>query len=266
MGRQTSKIPIKIMQADIVGDCPRLNRRFELVEGQASTVASDLSTLQTKVATLANSSLSGSGNVSGGENLTDVGRITKVVARGSIGEAGFSDADVVRGAPVLVHAGALTVVDSAGKLKESPGISDSGSVVAITESVELDSAVTKYQNVATYGIGVVPVYASVNLTNQSALINATALQVGGAMAPAGLYHISIYAATHTAGTGGVTITIAFNDGNGSQTLLIALTLNGAIAPTTPYTIYTAGAANITYAVAYTATGSYDLRIRLLSLG
>ena len=46
------KVPISIAQTDLVGDCKRLNRRFDLVEGRVSSTESDLTTLQGNVETL----------------------------------------------------------------------------------------------------------------------------------------------------------------------------------------------------------------------
>jgi hypothetical protein len=37
-----SKVPIKVVQTDLVGDCPRLNRRFDLVEGRASALETSI--------------------------------------------------------------------------------------------------------------------------------------------------------------------------------------------------------------------------------
>ena len=49
---ETSKVPIKVVQADLVGDCVRLNRRFELVEDRASAIADTVTGIQTQVASL----------------------------------------------------------------------------------------------------------------------------------------------------------------------------------------------------------------------
>src|SRR5436190_2166954 len=58
--------------------------------------------------------------VHGAKSLTTVNRVTKVTEAGTIGEAAFSDTDVMLGAPSLTHAGRLPKVSATpGTLEES---------------------------------------------------------------------------------------------------------------------------------------------------
>lgn len=47
------RVPIKIRQSDLVGDCVRLNRRFDLTDGRISEVGAAVSSVQEQVTTLA---------------------------------------------------------------------------------------------------------------------------------------------------------------------------------------------------------------------
>ena len=60
----SSKVPIKIVHTDLVNDCNRLNRRFDLVEGQASTAAASVAALQEQVTKLTATSATTQGTAS----------------------------------------------------------------------------------------------------------------------------------------------------------------------------------------------------------
>ena len=101
--------------------------------------------------------------------------------------------------------------------------------------------------------------AGVNLAGQTANISATAACTAQST---GLYRVSLALRTEATGTGGVTATIAANNGFGavSQTTasqaLTALT-NGINAS---YLVYVAAGQAINYSAAYTATGTYGLSL------
>jgi hypothetical protein len=127
----------------------------------------------------------------------------------------------------------------------------------------LGAKATTYNNAATAGIGAVPVYASVALTNQSASIGATNLQVGGAVAPVGQYRVSWHTATRTAGAGSVLVTVGWNDGISAKTLTGTINLTaGAFQTIITPIIHADGTNNITYATTYAATGAYDIYVTL----
>lgn len=45
----TDRVPLKIVQSDLTGDCVRLNRRFDLVEGRVSQLGQEVSGINTTV-------------------------------------------------------------------------------------------------------------------------------------------------------------------------------------------------------------------------
>ena len=138
---------------------------------------------------------------------------------------------------------------------------------AILLQLDFSGKIITYALAATAGIGLTPVYAAPDYSNNSSSLGPLALSVGGGMAPAGSYLVGVTLVTHTTGTGNVILTITFNDGNRVETITLPLTLNAATALTPVYQIYTSGGANITFATAYTGpTGTYDLHVRLIALG
>ena len=138
----SSKSPLKIIATDIIGDCPRLNRRFDLVEGQASDSTANISDLKTTVSGLKVSvAAAGPGDVMGGSSLADIGRMTKVTEENTIGETTFSDKDVVLGAKSLIDVGRIPKITAAGTVTES-ALKDNGTVVSGTEPLHLDTGAT----------------------------------------------------------------------------------------------------------------------------
>ena len=139
-----------------------------------------------------------------------------------------------------------------------------GSATAATAvAIDQNGVTSIYNGVATAGIGTTPVYASVSVTNKTANYSGN-LQVGGAIAPAGQYRLSYYAATRTAGTGNVATTFGWNDGISAKTYgpAILTLIANAFIQTSGQCIVTAGASNITFSSVYTGTGAYDLYISL----
>ena len=120
----------------MTGDCARLNRRFDLVEGQSSTVtaahastAATVATLQTAVTTLQNTAITG--DVSGGAALTDVGTITKVIAPGVIGESSISDDGTTVTISELVKVAARLGVGMAGAFSPAQVVADFRNAAAV---------------------------------------------------------------------------------------------------------------------------------------
>lgn len=104
----------------------------------------------------------------------------------------------------------------------------------------------------------------VNLTGQTATIGSTSLVTSPAV---GMYRVSIYAATSTAGNGGdtVTVTIGWTDAIGAKTYVTA-TLDLSTTAAQPLTIalpILVASGNITYATTVVKTGSpqYLLSLR-----
>ena len=152
---------------------------------------------------------------------------------------------------------------SSGNTVGSPAVVNSWlSIDPATGYLTVAQKVSSYNGAATAGIGTTPVYASVAVTNQSAN-NSGNLQVGGAIAPAGQYRLSYYAATRTAGAGNVALTFGWNDGISAKTYPAILTLiANAVIQSAGQCIVTSGASNITFSAVYTATGAYDMYISL----
>jgi hypothetical protein len=74
----------------------------------------------------------------------------------------------------------------------------------------LSSKALTYNNLSTAGIGVTPVYWTVGLVGQTASVTTTNIT---SSCNAGLYSVSYYLKTTTAGTGGTaSVTLNWNDG------------------------------------------------------
>ena len=159
--------------------------------------------------------------------------------------------------------GLFAIQGSAGNaVGASPTFNNFLTIDPSTGYVTVAQKLSSYNGAATAGIGTTPVYAAVSLTNQSAN-NSGNIQVGGAIAPAGQYRLSYYAATRTAGAGNVALTFGWNDGISAKTYPAILTLiANAVIQSAGQCIVTSGASNITYSAVYTATGAYDLYISL----
>src|SRR6185436_5118883 len=140
-------------------------------------------------------------------------------------------------------------------------------------ALELSEGVAStYNTKATAGVGLVPVYAAVRLTAQTTSIGTTNLRVGGAVAPAGLYRVTVYVKTTTAsGADTLTVTIGWNDGVAARTTTVTIQLSTTGAGgfgSGQVPIEADGANDITYATTRTgATGTpqYSLRVTLEQL-
>lgn len=124
-----------------------------------------------------------------------------------------------------------------------------------TWSVARDGYFPIYNSIATAGMGVTPIYATVSSTGQSASIGTADLQVGGSIAPAGLYKLTYYLVTTTAGTSGtIKATFGWTDPGAARTVDSATITFGTLA--TPATgevyIQADGVNNITYSTTVTA--------------
>jgi len=141
------------------------------------------------------------------------------------------------------------------------GVSNTQPRLVGNGELQLPGMTTVYNNAATHGIGTPPVYATATYANQSGT-NTTSLQVGGAKAPAGLYRVSIYVNTHTAGAGNVVVAVSTNDGIGVKTFSVTLNLIAGNAGQTTILPRTDGSVDITLTATYAATGAYDLYVTM----
>lgn len=102
------------------------------------------------------------------------------------------------------------------------------------------------------------VCASIAATNLSAAYASANLQVNGGIAPAGMYRVSVYIATRTAGSGIATLVIGWTDGIGAKTIGPGMNLTAGNSSVVTIPLHSSGVANITLSVTYSATGAYDL--------
>lgn len=146
---------------------------------------------------------------------------------------------------------------------------------------------TTYNNVATAGIGVVPVWGVSSLTGQVAAITATTLKATGTSPGAGQYRIAAYVASTvvcaTPGTAAVGITLTYTDDIGTKTAqTLPLVVNGGVTLATTVGLgnttnsaygeanfFAAATTNIQFATTYVActagTGTYSIRVALEQL-
>jgi hypothetical protein len=83
-----------------------------------------------------------------------------------------------------------------------------------------------------------------------------------ASAPVGLYRITAYLATSTAGSGNVVTTLGWTDAVGAKTSATpaTLTMTSGTFVTGTITVQVAASSNITYATAWTSTGQYNIYV------
>lgn len=128
------------------------------------------------------------------------------------------------------------------------------------------SLILKYGDVSTAGRGVGAIFASVSSTSQTASIAAANLQVGGAVAPAGLYRVSVYAVYTTTGAAAMSIDLGWSDPGQAQTKNLVAALSGAAKNfhESSTVIRADGVANITYATTVTGrtTDVYAIYVTL----
>lgn len=124
----------------------------------------------------------------------------------------------------------------------------------------------KYDGVTTDGMGVPPIYANVVLAAQTASVAAANLRVGGVVAPAGLYRVSVYILTTVAGSAGtVTINILFNDGIAARTDSFVISLAALAYGGTSFVVGNDGVHDIQYSTTVAgATGSPQYAFRVVT--
>lgn len=123
---------------------------------------------------------------------------------------------------------------------------------------------TAYQNLATEGAGAVAVYRSVATTGQVGSITTSNLQVASAIAPVGLYLVSVYTVVTTVGTGTLLSTIGWNDGTAARTIASAgISATATNFEQVRYLVRADGANNITYATTRSVSdGAYSIYVVL----
>ena len=125
---------------------------------------------------------------------------------------------------------------------------------------------TRYDALATAGIGVVPVYAVVSSTGVSGSVGTTSLLVAGGTAPAGIYRVAVYLSTRTTGASGfVQVNYGWTDGGIARTPIVS-GLGIAVSNATFFNsqvFHTDGSANITISTTDPGTGgTYDIYVTL----
>ncbi|HEY5990850.1 MAG TPA: hypothetical protein VIV12_31310 [Streptosporangiaceae bacterium] len=189
----------------------------------------------------------------------------------ALGRAAAGIAEVNNGIPgtlatlrvgTLSSTGVLALTSGAGfGITITPG---AAALTQIVSSLTISGLISNYNAVNTAGQGIPPIYFYDTQANLSATRGPINMQVGGAIAPIGLYRVAIYIATHTAGTGNVVVTLGWTDGIGAKTLATppTLTLTAGSFQQAVAHIRTAGGANITYTATYTGTGAYDIDVSM----
>ncbi len=130
-------------------------------------------------------------------------------------------------------------------------------------SLALVNQVSAYNNTATAAGGIAAIFASVASTGQTASIGSTNLQVGGAVASAGLYRVHIYTVVTSTGTGTLTSTLGWSDPAAARTITSAgIATTATNYEQVSYDIRVNGIANITYATTLSVSGTYSIYVTL----
>jgi hypothetical protein len=108
---------------------------------------------------------------------------------------------------------------------------------------------------------------SVTVLAQSGTLTAQNLQINSAIAPAGVYMVSMYITTATVGSGAAAGTVSWTDTIGAKsfTLIPAFNLTSGTFGQGTFVLQTAGGVNITFAVIATTTGTYNVYTTLTRL-
>lgn len=149
-----------------------------------------------------------------------------------------------------------------------------GSVIAILDyalysaggRIFLGGTIANYNGVVTAGNGMTAIYGALDLTGQSNSINTTTLFSVPASG-AGMYRVSYSLIDSVAGSGGtVTVTIGNTNPTGGNTQTSSpLSLTGSGELSGSFTMYSAGAQNITYATTVLSpigSPKYDIHLRV----
>jgi hypothetical protein len=141
---------------------------------------------------------------------------------------------------------------------------DSIQVGSSAFGVTMTGKMVKYNNVATAGIGLTPVYWTVGLTGQTSSVGSTNVTT---TAGAGVYKITYYLKTTTAGTGGtVSLTLNWNEGTAMTVTTGTASLSSSTGVVSGVQVIKAGASStISYATTVSgASGSpqYSLDIAI----
>jgi hypothetical protein len=120
-------------------------------------------------------------------------------------------------------------------------------------------AATQYNGQALAGNGLAAVVGYATAAGSGASISTANLV---ASAPVGLYRVTAYLATSTAGSGNVVTTLGWTDAVGAKTSATpaTLTLTSGTFVTGSVFVQVAASQNITYATAWTGTGNYNLYV------
>jgi hypothetical protein len=188
------------------------------------------------------------------------------------------------GAPVSISEYLNNLPDSANWLERLTNLPSLLKMFRVPLS--LKNTITTYNNIATSGLGVAPIYSTVSLTAKTAAISATTL-CGTSSCGTGQYEIDAYLASTvsctTPGSAAVGIQLTYTDDAGSKSAVtLPLSVNGGASLATTMglgnttnaavghtTLWSTGTVAIQYATSYvsctTGTGTYSIRIAVRQL-
>jgi len=155
----------------------------------------------------------------------------------------------------VLYFSSATSATSSGALVSGAPVLGGGAGGAPTTS----GAATQYNSQALAGNGLTAVVGYATAAGSGASIS-TANVV--ASAPAGVYKVTAYLATSTAGSGNVVTTLGWTDAVGAKTSATpgTLTLTSGAFVQGSILVQVAAASNITYATAWTGTGNYNIYV------
>jgi len=115
--------------------------------------------------------------------------------------------------------------------------------------LQLGNLVGLYNNVATAGMGIPPIYFTEALTGQTGSISTTSITCGGSMCPAGQYRLAVNM-LGTGGSGAVTLNIGWHDAYSLNYELCDITVTGSPCQS-ELPIHTDGSQQISFFTTYT---------------
>lgn len=139
-----------------------------------------------------------------------------------------------------------------------------GTTLALTNvgNAELTGVASIYNNVNTIGMGVPPIYKFDSVLGSAGAIGPFQLAVGGGIAPAGIYRVSVYLKTTVAGAGNIQFFVTWSDNIGGKIVQINMAFTGNNFAQNTIVLNTAGAVPIIYFSIYAGPGTYDTYITL----
>jgi hypothetical protein len=143
---------------------------------------------------------------------------------------------------------------------------DSVGSSAYGQNIQTPGKCLIYNNVATVGMGVPPIYFTALVYSSAVGVSATAMTLGGSTPPAGLYRVTCICNCTVSGTGNAFVIIRWNDGYYARAAGASITFSFLGNTQTAVVLCRSNGSAITYECSYAGTGSYGFDVVMERIG